>query len=72
MKIFEKTIAKLKALNKTLNTAFNFVLVFLVYWVGVSLSFIFLKASKIRKKKIEVSTYWIDFKRDLEDYNRQY
>ncbi len=59
-------------MNELLTAGFNFVLVFLVYWVGVSLSFIFFKASNIRTKKTKIKTYWIDYKRESEDYRRQY
>lgn len=76
MGIIKKLTVQLKRINKALTTGFNFLLVFLIYWVGVSFSFLFLKASEIREKKRrvegELKTYWIDYERDSEDYHRQY
>lgn len=72
MEVCKKVKSYLERLNKTLTTGFNFILVFIVYWLGVSLSFLFFKATKIRKRLVETKTYWIDYRRESEDYRRQY
>jgi len=62
----------LKRLKNILDKGFNFILVFLVYWIGVSISFLLLKASESRKKKVQIKTYWVDYERESSDYRRQY
>lgn len=67
-----KSLSHLKELNRKLTTGFNFILVFLVYWIGGGLSFLFLKVSNIRKKKSVDETYWTDYERESDDHHRQY
>lgn len=72
MEALNKIISQLKKLNKLLTAVFNFILVFFVYWIGVSLSFLFLKVSEVRKKEVEAKTYWVDYEKESSDYRRQY
>lgn len=68
----KKIVSYLKRLKGILATGFNFILVFLIYWIGVTLSFLLFKLTEIRKRAIEAKTYWVYYKRTSKDHHRQY
>ncbi len=66
-----------KVISKFISNIVNFILLSLVYFIGVGLVFIFAKIfkKKFLNLKIEKDTYWIDKKiekQDLKDYSRMF
>jgi high-affinity nickel permease len=64
----KEKIEKVKQISLFLTTKIVSVI---VYWLGVSLSFLLWKVSTIFKKESKKS-YWIEIEKEEEDYKRQY